>query len=54
VASASTLGHLLRGGADHYVETISNLPAMQEWLAAAREEHDFVQEDELYRTTPDS
>jgi glutathione S-transferase len=29
------------------------LPAMQEWVAAAREERDFVPADEPYRTEPD-
>jgi glutathione S-transferase len=31
------------------VETITGLPAMQEWLTAARAEHDFVAFDEPYR-----
>jgi glutathione S-transferase len=36
--------------AREYVATIERLPAMQEWLTAALAEHDFVQEDEPYRT----
>jgi glutathione S-transferase len=28
------------------------LPAMQEWSAAARAEHDFLVEDEPYRSAP--
>ena len=32
-----------------YVERIHALPAMQEWCAAARDEHDFIAEDEPYR-----
>ena len=29
------------------------LPAMQEWTQAALAEHDFVADDEPYRTKPD-
>jgi glutathione S-transferase len=32
-----------------YVDRIHALPAMQEWCAAARDEHDFVEDDEPYR-----
>ena len=32
-----------------YVDRIHALPAMQEWCAAARDEHDFIAEDEPYR-----
>lgn len=35
-----------------YVETIQALPAMQEWLTAARAENDFYLSDEPYRATP--
>jgi glutathione S-transferase len=35
-----------------YVDRIHALPAMQEWSAAAREEHDFLPEDEPYRQRP--
>jgi glutathione S-transferase len=33
-----------------YVERIHALAAMQAWCAAARAEHDFIVEDEPYRT----
>ena len=33
-----------------YVERVHALPAMQAWCEAARAEHDFVVEDEPYRT----
>ena len=32
-----------------YVERIHALPAMREWCAAARDEHDFIEDDEPYR-----
>ena len=32
-----------------YVERIHALPAMRDWCAAARDEHDFIAEDEPYR-----
>jgi glutathione S-transferase len=35
-----------------YVETIQSLPAMQEWLEAARAENDFFIDSEPYRATP--
>jgi glutathione S-transferase len=35
-----------------YIERIHALPAMQAWCAAARDEHDFVVDDEPYRTRP--
>jgi glutathione S-transferase len=35
-----------------YVERIYALPAMQAWCAAARAEHDFLVEDEPYRSRP--
>jgi glutathione S-transferase len=38
--------------AARYVATIDALPAMQEWVAAARAENDFVPEDEPYRERP--
>ena len=38
--------------AGQYVDTIQGLPAMKEWVAAARQENDFVPEDEPYRTGP--
>ena len=44
-----TYGTILPEFARRYVDTIETLPAMQEWLTAARVEHDFVAEDEPYR-----
>ena len=32
-----------------YVERIHALPAMREWCAAGRDEHDFIEDDEPYR-----
>lgn len=37
--------------AQQYVETIQALPAMVEWVTAARAENDFVPRDEPYRTS---
>ena len=34
-----------------YIERIHALPAMQAWVKEARSEHDFVAEDEPYRTS---
>jgi glutathione S-transferase len=42
-------GTVLPEFARRYVDTIEQLPAMQEWVAAGRAEHDFVEEDEPYR-----
>jgi glutathione S-transferase len=39
----------LGAAAAAYVDRIHALPAMQEWCAAARDEHDFIAEDEPYR-----
>ncbi|MET0593598.1 MAG: glutathione S-transferase family protein [Polyangiaceae bacterium] len=39
----------LSGEARVYVDTMTQLASMQEWLAAARAEKDFVPEDEPYR-----
>ncbi len=36
--------------AEAYIDRVLALPAMQEWTAAALAEHDFVQDDEPYRT----
>lgn len=33
-----------------YIERIQALPAMQAWIREAKEEHDFIAEDEPYRT----
>jgi glutathione S-transferase len=38
--------------AGRYVARVLALPAMQEWSAAARAEHDFLIEDEPYRSAP--
>ena len=35
-----------------YAERILSLPAMQAWIAQALQEHDWVDEDEPYRTRP--
>lgn len=34
-----------------YIERIQALPAMQAWIRDAKEEHDFIPEDEPYRTS---
>jgi glutathione S-transferase len=47
-----TYGTALPDVAQAYVDTIDRLPAMQEWVAAARAENDFVPEDEPYRESP--
>jgi glutathione S-transferase len=39
--------------ARRYVDTVLALPAMQAWIAAARGEHEFVSDDEPYRTVAD-
>ena len=39
-------------GATAYVERVFALPAMQAWCTAARAEHDFLVEDEPYRSRP--
>ena len=44
-----TYGLPVGAAAKSYVERIHALPAMQEWCAAARDEHDFIVEDEPYR-----
>jgi glutathione S-transferase len=44
-----TYGTALPEFARRYVDAIASLPAMQDWLTAARAEHDFVEEDEPYR-----
>jgi glutathione S-transferase len=44
-----TYGTKLPEVAERYVATIDALPAMQAWLAEAREEKDYVPHDELYR-----
>jgi len=44
-----TYGTVLPEFARRYVDAIASLPAMQDWLAAARAEHDFVEREEPYR-----
>ncbi len=48
------LGHAveLPDVAAAYARTIDEQPAMREWMAAARDERDFVVEDEPYRRPP--
>lgn len=36
--------------AETYVRTLQDIPAMQEWLAAAREEHEVIEQYEQYRS----
>jgi glutathione S-transferase len=48
-AFALPMSGLARG----YVERVGALPAMQEWVKEALEEHDFVPEDEPYRAAPE-
>jgi hypothetical protein len=38
--------------ARRYVLAITSLPAMQEWIAAAKLEKEFIEEDEPYRSRP--
>lgn len=45
-------GTVLPEVAQRYVDTMTSLSSMQEWLAAALAEHDFVEEDEAYRRKP--
>jgi glutathione S-transferase len=46
-----TYGTPLPTIAKQYVDTISSLPAMREWLTEALAEHDFVLVDEPYRAS---
>ena len=39
--------------AQAYADRILALPAMREWAEAARSEHDFIADDEPYRTRPE-
>jgi glutathione S-transferase len=41
------------GDAKAYADFMLALPAMQEWIAGAREERDFLADDEPYRLAPD-
>ncbi|MGO4412737.1 MULTISPECIES: glutathione S-transferase N-terminal domain-containing protein [Cupriavidus] len=53
VSRFATYGIHLPETAKQYADFILALPAMQEWIAAAREERDFLADDEPYRTVPD-
>lgn len=53
VSRFATYGVHLPEAAKLYADFILALPAMQEWVAGAREERDFVVADEPYRTEPD-
>jgi len=53
VSRFATYGVHLPELAKAYADFVLALPAMQEWAAAAREERDFVADDEPYRTEPD-
>lgn len=44
-----TYGVALEGAARGYAETILALPAIQEWLAASREEAEIIEAFEIYR-----
>lgn len=54
VSRFATYGVHLPDEAKAYADFILALPAMQAWIAAAREENDFIADDEPYRTGPDS
>lgn len=54
VSRFATYGIHLPDAAKSYADFILALPAMQEWIAAAREERDFLADDEPYRTEPDA
>jgi glutathione S-transferase len=47
-----TYGIELPPDAKKYVEAIESLPAMQAWLAAAKDEREFYARDEPYRDAP--
>lgn len=53
VSRFATYGVRLPEAAKAYADSILNLPAMQEWIDGARAEHDFLADDEPYRTAPD-
>lgn len=50
VSRFATYGVRLPEAAKAYADHILNLPAMQEWIDGARAEHDFLADDEPYRT----
>jgi len=53
VSRFATYGVHLPEVAKAYADFVLALPVMQEWVAAAREERDFIPSDEPYRTEPD-
>lgn len=53
VSRFATYGIHLPDAAKAYADFILALPAMQEWIAAAREERDFLADDEPYRMAPE-
>lgn len=53
VSRFATYGIHLPEAAKQYADFILALPAMQAWIADAREERDFLASDEPYRLTPD-
>ncbi len=53
VSRFATYGIHLPDAAKAYADFILALPAMQEWIAGAREERDFLADDEPYRMAPD-
>ncbi|WP_454730776.1 MULTISPECIES: glutathione S-transferase family protein [Cupriavidus] len=53
VSRFATYGTHLPDEAKRYADFILALPAMQAWIADAREERDFIVADEPYRLAPD-
>ncbi|QHB53704.1 glutathione S-transferase [Ralstonia solanacearum] len=53
VSRFATYGVRLPESAKTYADHILNLPAMQEWIEGARDERDFLADDEPYRTALD-
>jgi glutathione S-transferase len=53
VSRFATYGIHLPEAAKPYADFILSLPAMQQWIAGARAERDFLASDEPYRTGPD-
>ncbi|MDF3835741.1 glutathione S-transferase family protein [Cupriavidus basilensis] len=53
VSRFATYGIHLPEAAKRYADFILALPAMQAWIADAREERDFLASDEPYRLAPD-
>jgi len=53
VSRFATYGTHLPDAAKAYADFMLDLPAMQQWIAGAREERDFLADDEPYRMAPD-